>query len=335
MALRPDPAAEQQTRRLGLRERSRLRRRVRFMRKRRELELRDLGGLIFDMYRFGSKRQDLVRDKLQEMFSADRELREFEHLLGGRQRQINLREAGVGGMCPRCQQLYSTEAKFCSRCGQNLSDGARAGVVVEPRTAPAPAARAYEPETQAWRQPEREAPREPEPAPQAWQAPAPQTWDEEPEPAPDSAQEPQEEPTTWREPVVHHTPAWQEAQAEPQMPQDAIHHTPAWQAAQPAASVPEPQEKRGRARPFGRRRRKTPQPGAHAGDEAQRQSADWEARYQASVQAQRRMWEAESRPRQPEPSARAWPQGPPSDGAEGERPEAGDPLASGSDDPRR
>ena len=307
LALRPEPAAAQETRRLGLRERSRLRRRVRFLRKRREIELRDLGGLIFDMYRFGSKRQDLVRDRLQDMFSADRELREFEHLLGRRQRRVNLREAGVGGMCPHCQQLYSTEAKFCSRCGQNLSDGARADVVVEPRMEPAPAAQAYEPQTQAWGQPEPETPGDAEPAPHTWREPAPQTWDEEEaEPAPHGAQEPEPDSAAWREPV---------------------HHTPAWRGAQAPSSAAEPQPTRGRPRPFGRRRRKTPQPGAHARDEAQRQTADWEAQYQASVQAQRRIWQDGADDAQRDPAA-------PGEGGVGGL-EAGDPLASRSDDPRR
>ena len=70
-----DAPARSGTGRPGFLQRLRLRRRVRFLRKQRELQLRDLGGLIFDMYRFGSKRQDLVREKLRLMFEADRELR--------------------------------------------------------------------------------------------------------------------------------------------------------------------------------------------------------------------------------------------------------------------
>jgi hypothetical protein len=117
--------------RLGLRERSRLRRRVRFLRKQRELQMRDLGGLIFDMYRFGSKRQDLVREKLRLMFEADRELREFEAMLGGRRPPLEVREAGVAGSCPRCLTLYSTDAHYCWRCGLPLTEQAERSTIVD------------------------------------------------------------------------------------------------------------------------------------------------------------------------------------------------------------
>jgi hypothetical protein len=122
LAVRPKP--RRRAIRLGLTERGRLRRQVRFLRKQRELQMRDLGGLIFDMYRFGSKRQDLVREKLRLMFEADRELREFEAMLGGRRRPLEVREPGVGGSCPRCLTLYSTDAHYCWRCGLALTEQA-------------------------------------------------------------------------------------------------------------------------------------------------------------------------------------------------------------------
>jgi hypothetical protein len=117
--------------RLGLRERARLRRRVRFLRKQRELQIRDLGGLIFDMYRFGSIRQDLVREKLRLMFEADRELRDFEAMLGGRRRPLEVREPGVAGSCPRCLTLYSTDAHYCWRCGLPLTEEAERSAIVD------------------------------------------------------------------------------------------------------------------------------------------------------------------------------------------------------------
>jgi hypothetical protein len=127
LAVRPKP--RRRAIRLGLTQRGRLRRQVRFLRKQRELQMRDLGGLIFDMYRFGSKRQDLVREKLRLMFEADRELRGFEALLGGRRPPLEVREPGVGGSCPRCLTLYSTDAHYCWRCGLALTEEAegRAG----------------------------------------------------------------------------------------------------------------------------------------------------------------------------------------------------------------
>lgn len=131
LAVRPKP--RRRAIRLGLTQRGRLRRQVRFLRKQRELQMRDLGGLIFDMYRFGSKRQDLVREKLRLMFEADRELRAFEAMLGGRRDPLAVREPGVGGSCPRCLTLYSTDAHYCWRCGLALTEQAEAetGQVVD------------------------------------------------------------------------------------------------------------------------------------------------------------------------------------------------------------
>jgi hypothetical protein len=129
VAVRPKP--RRRAIRLGLTQRGRLRRQVRFLRKQRELQLRDLGGLIFDMYRFGSKRQELVREKLRLMFEADRELREFEAMLGGRRGALEVREPGVGGSCPRCLTLYSTDAHYCWRCGLALTEEAETGGVLD------------------------------------------------------------------------------------------------------------------------------------------------------------------------------------------------------------
>ena len=133
LAVRPARKTRRTPPRLGLIQRARLRRRVRFLRKQRELQLRDLGGLIFDMYRFGSKRQDLVREKLRVMFEADRELREFEAMLGGRTGRLEVREPGVGGSCPRCLTLYSTDAHYCWRCGLALTEEAETetGAIVD------------------------------------------------------------------------------------------------------------------------------------------------------------------------------------------------------------
>ena len=359
LAVRPEPPSEPETRRLGLRERSRLRRRVRFLRKRRELELRDLGGLIFDMYRFGSKRQDLVRDKLQDMFAADRELREFEHLLDRRQRRLDLREAGVGGACPRCQQLYSTEARFCSRCGESLADGARRDVVVGPQTARREGSSFYEPHTPPVA--EAEAPGWPraEPRTHTWPQPEPAAAGSEPadveldrEPADGAVDEPSAEPQPFgaREPQRHTWPppqqpepqtrAWPQPEPQPQASWGPIRGAPR-PAPTPAG------DPGGRRSPFRRRRRKSPPPGAHAAEEARRQTQSWEAQYQASVEAQRRAWAAESQAQRPGGDA-----GNPSGGAEhqdvanqddfaagsGEGAsglESGDPLASRHPDPPR
>ena len=184
LAVRPKP--RRRAIRLGLTQRGRLRRQVRFLRKQRELQMRDLGGLIFDMYRFGSKRQDLVREKLRLMFEADRELRAFEAMLGGRRGPLEVREPGVGGSCPRCLTLYSTDAHYCWRCGLALTEQAEAeaGAVVDVEDLDAHEPTAAEPEAPAEPQDTVEtdalAPDEPEPEGRAAAAPSPNgTADEE------------------------------------------------------------------------------------------------------------------------------------------------------------
>jgi hypothetical protein len=186
LAVRPKP--RRRAIRLGLTGRGRLRRQVRFLRKQRELQMRDLGGLIFDMYRFGSKRQDLVREKLRLMFEADRELRAFEAMLGGRRGRLEVREPGVGGSCPRCLTLYSTDAHYCWRCGLALTERAEteAGGVVDLEDLDAHEPTAAEPETPAEPQDTVEtdslAPDEPEPEAEDGVAAAPSpngTADEE------------------------------------------------------------------------------------------------------------------------------------------------------------
>src|SRR5947209_14718945 len=51
----------------SFRMRGRMRRRLRFLRQARELGFRDLGGLVFDLHRFGRSRHDLVLAKLQRL----------------------------------------------------------------------------------------------------------------------------------------------------------------------------------------------------------------------------------------------------------------------------
>jgi hypothetical protein len=122
----------------GWRQRAKFRRRLRYLRSVRELAMRDLGGLIFDMYRFGSKRQDLVREKLDLMFAADNELYTMETALGDQQRLHELRIPGVRGYCPECGTLNSSDARFCSNCAEPLRTSLRPGQErAEPQPAPA------------------------------------------------------------------------------------------------------------------------------------------------------------------------------------------------------
>jgi ribosomal protein L32 len=100
----------------SFRDRGRLRRRLRYLRRVRELGFRDLGGLVFDQHRFSRVNEELVRGKLAALAAVDRELRALEHALDDRRSITELREPGIS-VCPRCGALHGSDARFCPSCG--------------------------------------------------------------------------------------------------------------------------------------------------------------------------------------------------------------------------
>jgi hypothetical protein len=126
----PRPATER---------RSRVRRRSRYLRRVRELLLRDLGGLVYEIHRStGGDRMHyagLVRAKAERLATLDAELFALEKRLGAEHPETVLREAGVGGSCPSCGELHASDARFCSACGTRLTGRAPA----KPAQLPAPA----------------------------------------------------------------------------------------------------------------------------------------------------------------------------------------------------
>jgi hypothetical protein len=93
---------------------------LRFLRKARELAYRDLGGLVFDLHRFGQRNDPLVLAKLGTLQEIDTELRSLETALEERHSLTILREAGVTA-CPRCAAIHSGEDNFCPNCGLPIS----------------------------------------------------------------------------------------------------------------------------------------------------------------------------------------------------------------------
>jgi hypothetical protein len=104
----------------GFRVRGRMRRRLRYLRTARELSYRDLGGLMFDLHRFGGRREELLAAKLARLGQLDDELRSIEKALKDRQSVATLRQAGVIA-CPRCAAIHSSEDSFCPNCGLGVS----------------------------------------------------------------------------------------------------------------------------------------------------------------------------------------------------------------------
>jgi hypothetical protein len=100
----------------GFGARGRMRRRLRFLRKARELGYRDLGGLVFEMQRLGERRDELVAAKLATLAAIDTELRALEDALAERRPLTILRESGIAA-CPRCAAIHGSEDRFCPSCG--------------------------------------------------------------------------------------------------------------------------------------------------------------------------------------------------------------------------
>jgi ribosomal protein L40E len=127
----------------SFRDRGRLRRRLRYLRRVRELGFRDLGGLAFDLHRFRRRNDELVLGKLAALDAVDRELRAIERVLDERRDIIELREPGVAA-CPRCGALHGSDARFCPQCGTQFS-GPLAMMEVGGAPVPADAAGAVAP----------------------------------------------------------------------------------------------------------------------------------------------------------------------------------------------
>jgi hypothetical protein len=118
-----------------------MRRRLRFLHKARELAYRDLGGLVFNLHRFGQRNDVLVLAKLSALSDVDSELRRLETALKEHRPVTVLHEAGVTA-CPRCAAIHSGEDRFCPGCGLPMSrhvDLPVAGAAASPAGA-APAA---------------------------------------------------------------------------------------------------------------------------------------------------------------------------------------------------
>lgn len=138
----PDQQTEQTT--PGFGERGRMRRRARFLRKARELAYRDLGGLVFDLHRFGQRNDQVVSAKLATLAQMDAELRALERALDQHQSVTVLREVGIAA-CPRCAAIHGRDDSFCPGCGLPFDANAERPLA----TAPTSTAHHPEPSTNA------------------------------------------------------------------------------------------------------------------------------------------------------------------------------------------
>ncbi len=104
----------------GFMQRAVVRRRVRFLRRRRELALHDLGGFAFESHRLGQPREDLLAQKLAAISALDDELAALQAALGQHEELAVLREPGISS-CPQCSTIHDSAAHYCPNCGRPTS----------------------------------------------------------------------------------------------------------------------------------------------------------------------------------------------------------------------
>jgi len=103
-----------------------LRRERRLLAKARQDALRDLGGLLVEMYRRGSFRDDLLSERAAVVVGIDARLAEIESLLHVR-RDV-----------PRCEcgAPILRGSHFCPSCGRDLQASAAEETMIEPAPIP-------------------------------------------------------------------------------------------------------------------------------------------------------------------------------------------------------
>jgi len=206
----------------SFRDRGKLRRRLRFLRRARELAFRDIGGLMFDMRRFGRERPDLVESKIAALAAVDQELRALERILDDRRPLHELREPGITS-CARCGALQSSESNFCPHCGLQVGGPLAIGEVGGAIAAPP------QPPLEPVHQPAAAvAPPPSPPAPPAQPPPAPPAAAAEPPPPPPPAAAAEPSPPPPPAPPAQPPPAPPAAPVEP--PARATRRRPTWSA---------------------------------------------------------------------------------------------------------
>ncbi len=90
-----------------------LRRERRVLLQMRDERLRDLGGLILEMFRRNRFNDELVRERCTELVDLDRRLDEVEELLGAATHRAPLRRCECGAEIPPF-------SRFCPGCGREL-----------------------------------------------------------------------------------------------------------------------------------------------------------------------------------------------------------------------
>jgi len=120
----------------------RLRRRLRYLRRAREVMLRDLGGLMYEVHRSGGgdygAHANVIGSKVERLKSLDAETRAIEEALAAPRSETVVFQPGVGGTCDFCGEIYGSDARFCSHCGSPTGSAVRATPAPISRPLPLP-----------------------------------------------------------------------------------------------------------------------------------------------------------------------------------------------------
>jgi hypothetical protein len=115
-----------------------IRRERRNVERARDEKLRDLGGLMLEMYRRDTFREDLLADRCNELLGLDARLHELDEMLAVSRRRVPAGRCVCGSplpwgshfcpncgrpagqtvvACPECEHPLPADAHFCANCG--------------------------------------------------------------------------------------------------------------------------------------------------------------------------------------------------------------------------
>jgi hypothetical protein len=94
-----------------------LRRERRNLLRLREQRIRDVGGLVLEMYRQDRFRQDLIYEQTADIVALEERLREVDELLFA----VSNRRSAAGPRCEQCGTPLYPGARFCPSCGRPVT----------------------------------------------------------------------------------------------------------------------------------------------------------------------------------------------------------------------
>jgi hypothetical protein len=109
-----------------------LRRERRVLVSTREERIRDLGGLILEMFRRDRFREDLMREQAEDIFGVEARIQEIDGMLTTTRQRVQAARCECGApiywgshFCPNCGRPTGEAVVSCTNCGHPLPADAR------------------------------------------------------------------------------------------------------------------------------------------------------------------------------------------------------------------